>query len=276
MRSSARSLRSSRLNSLPESESYEERKLTIWEHLEELGRRAKVAILAWIVATIAVGLVPLNPVEALWNPAELQTPSAVIFHVMKSWFLPEGVKLIAGTFGNPIMSYIYVAIILGLAVSAPVIAYEAYAFINPGLYPSERKVMLNFALPFAALFSLGLAYGLFLIVPITFRALTWTMVWVGAEPFVTIDDFISMTLGMLAVCGFLSTIPLFFVYAVRARLVKTDVLTRRRKYIYGGFIILACIITPDPTPVSALLIALPFIALTEIAVRVAQRYEAIE
>jgi sec-independent protein translocase protein TatC len=257
----------------------EEKELTLQEHLVELAQRARTALLALIISSIAVAVVPANPREAITNPLVYRPLVGAIIEKLKQDFLPSNpnVELIAGTWGGPIMVYLYASLILGFLISSPVIAYEFFMFINPGLRESERAMLKRYLVPFAILFAAGVVYGYLFIVPITFRFLTRIgAVWVGATMHIFIEDFLKMTLGILAVCGLFFTIPLLAVVAVRAGLVKLQTLKKNRRYLYGGLLILLCIMTPDPTLLTDILLFAPFFVLMEGALLVARRYEKLE
>lgn len=250
------------------------KELSIWEHLAELIRRLRISIFSVLIITAIVAFFPANITEVLENPILFRPLVSLILERARETLLPSNVQLIAGTFGGPIMAYLYVSLIVGLLISSPIIGYELFAFISPALYRSEKKMLLRFIVPFVSLFAFGVAYGYFFIAPLTFRALSYLAgTWTPAEMMVTLDDFIGMTLGMLVITGFFFTIPLFFVIAVQVGLIGTDFVTKRRKYIYGGLLILLVFLTADPTVVSDFLLFVPFLALMEGAIIVARRYE---
>lgn len=249
------------------------KEMTFWEHLGELVRRLRISITSVIVATAIVMFVPAS-VEGLRDPALFRPLVSLILERAKQDLLPPDVRLIAGTFGGPIMAYFYLSLIVGLLISSPIIGYQMYAFISPALYRSEKKALLSFIVPFLSLFAFGVAYGYVFIAPITFRILSYLAItWTPAELVITLDDFIGMTLGILVISGFFFTIPLFFIMAVRAGIIDTEFVAKRRKYLYGGLLILLVFLTADPTIVSDFLLFIPFFVLMEGAIIVARRYE---
>jgi sec-independent protein translocase protein TatC len=252
---------------------FRDKEMGIWEHMSELITRARIALIAFILCTVAVMAIPINLWEVLSNPFAFRTLTSLIITKIESDLLPPGTVLIAGNVQGPIMAYIYASAILGFLMSSPIIAYEAYAFVNPGLRSGERKLLLSFFLPFLMLFAFGCVYAYKFIIPISLRFMLLFNPLVGSQPFIKVDDLLSLIFSMFVICGLFFNVPLIFVFLVKAGIIDTRSVTERRKYIYGGLIILLTIVTADPTIVSDILLFLPFIILMEGAILVAKKYE---
>jgi sec-independent protein translocase protein TatC len=160
---------------------------------------------------------------------------------------------------------------MAIATALPYIAYEIYMFIAPGLYAHEKKFLKSFIISFSILFVAGGIYGYYLIMPITFKILIIFTQMMGAGKLYTIDDFYNFVfLGILA-NAFFFTMPVFIVLAVKFNVISVDTLTKNKRYIYVIVMVITAIITPDPTPVSMLLLSIPFIALYELSIFFAKR-----
>jgi sec-independent protein translocase protein TatC len=169
----------------------------------------------------------------------------------------------------------YLSILIGVVLAYPIIAYELYAYVSPALYPHERKHLSGYMTAFVGLFVFGLVMAYFLIIPLTFRILVWFIESGGAVPFIDIKDFYNWTLTLLLASGLFYTIPVFVVMLVQFRVLPLDSISGRRRKItvYAGLLIFLTIITPDPTPITAAIILVPFILVFEAALLVARRID---
>lgn len=248
------------------------RELTFWDHIVELSLRLRIILYAIVIATVLVAAFPMH--IDFSNPLASYTFVTVFLKQIKVDLLPKSADLIAYDPLDPVWAYMEVAFILGIVISMPVIAYELYKFVNPALYVGERKFVVSFILSFTALFISGVVIAYYVVIPITFWVL-WLQVFTGGItiPLISIKQFLTTVFLMLIITGFMFTIPIYFVLLVRQGLVKSDVLAKRRKIVYGGGFILAMVLTPDPTPITAAIICVPLFITIEIAIQIAKHYE---
>jgi sec-independent protein translocase protein TatC len=224
-------------------------------------------------AASSIGFLPANLQEI--SSFRSYTPLvSLLMQKMKHDFLPSNATLIASGLVDTLFVYMYLTLLIGLVISSPVFAYEIYAYIKPALYPNERKYLLWFMLSFVGLFILGLAMAYFLIIPITFQILIWFIVSGGAAPFIGIKDFYNWILTLLAVSGIFYTVPVFVVLLVQFKIFSAKVISGKTKiFLYLGLWMLIWTFGPDPTPVLATIMVLPFAAVFEVALFVAKRIE---
>lgn len=246
---------------------------TIWEHVGELSHRLRVVFYSVIATTVFFMVFPANS-SFLSNPLAFYDPliALVLRQVVKDT-LPSGVQLIAGELTAPLEIYLIGSFILGVAASAPVIAYEIFKYVNPALYPEERRVAFPFIASFSILFFLGGLFG--------YRILTPFMIWAmvpffniaNATPFINAMDFYNLVFVSTLATGFSFTMPVFFVLLVRFGILKTSYVTKRRLYIYAAMYIVTAAVTPDGGPLADLALFVPMILLLELAVLFGKRYE---
>jgi sec-independent protein translocase protein TatC len=173
---------------------------------------------------------------------------------------------------DTVFVYMYITVVIGAVLASPVIAYEVYAYIKPALYPHERKALVSYSLSLIGLFVGGIVMAYFLIIPITFKILIWFITSGGALPFISIRDFYNWILTLMLASGIFYTIPVFIVLLVELGVIPGEALSGRRKYLgYAGLYILLIIITPDPTPITATIIMVPFVLIFEVAAYFARR-----
>lgn len=246
--------------------------MTFWEHFIELSKRFRTMLFAVLITTVIAAALPMN--INFSNPLESHTLVTDILRQIRVDLLPGSADLIAYDPLDPVWAYMMIALIMGLIFSMPVIAYEFYKFFNPALYAAERKFLYSFIAAFVLLFSFGVAIAYIVVIPITFWVL-WMPVFTGGVtlPLISIRQFITTVFWMCIATGFMFITPIIFVLLVRQGFLKSDFLSKRRMVIYGGGLIVAMILTPDPTPITAFIICLPLFVVLEVALRIARRYE---
>ena len=187
--------------------------------------------------------------------------------------LTFNVTLIAGTLTAPLELLLWSSLILGFAVSSPVIAYEVYRFIDPALYESERKAVYPFLASFTALFIAGIIFGYKILTPLIIWGTLLFFPSVQASPQILINNFYQIIFLTTLASGFSFTLPIFFVLLVKFGILSTGIVTRNRKFIYVALYIIAAFLTPDGTIVGDLILFIPLAILLEIGVQFAKRYE---
>lgn len=253
-----------------------DKEMTIWEHIYELSRRLRAILISIFVFTVIFMIMPAD-LSFLENPTQLLTmyrPLVVtVLDVIRNQVLPEGMTLIGGEVTAGIELYLMISLAFGLVCSVPVIAYEIYKYVDPALYPHERKMIYPFIAAFTGLFVFGAFFGYFILLPFMLWALIPFLLWVGAQPVILVTDFYGLVFISIFLSGIAFTFPVFLVLLVKVGLIKTKTLTRNRRYVYAVTFILTAIITPDGGPLADLALFLPIILLFEVAILIAKRYE---
>lgn len=246
---------------------------SIWEHVTELSVRLRVVFYSVLITTTLFMVFPANA-SFLKNPLAFYDPiiALVLQQVVKD-VLPSGIQLIAGEFTAPLEIYLIASVILGLGVSSPVIAFEVYRFIDPALYPEERKAVYPFVLSFTFLFLIGAIFGYKVLAPFMLWAMLPFFRLTSSLPIINVIDFYNLVFITILVTGFAFTLPVFFVLLVRFGVLKTSYVTTRRRYIYAAMYIVTAIITPDGGPIADIALFVPMVVLLEIAVIFGKRYE---
>jgi len=244
-------------------------------HIKELLNRLRTIIMAVVISTIAVMVLPINLDFLNTSAVNPYYPSIVSFTIrnIQERFLPAEAELLPLTFLAPLEVFFFVALILGVVISTPVISYEIYKFLNPALYKQERNIVLQFVASFVGLFAGGFIFGYFYVVPLSIRTIFIFSDMLDLPPTYAFSEFFSLIGFALLACGLLFTLPTFLVLLVKAGILKTKSLTGNRKYLYGGLIIVIALIDPDPTLVTEALVFLPLVIITEISILVAKRIE---
>lgn len=179
------------------------------------------------------------------------------------------------------LTYVKVGFFVSLCISLPFLAYQIWAFIGPGLYRKEKKVVLPFMLVFPVLFTLGAAMVYYAFFPVAlefFLGFQQTGEF-GQLPIVMevrVSEYFSLLLKLLFAFGISFQLPLVMTLLARTGMVTAEGLKEKRKYAIVAVFVLAAVITP-PDPFSQLGLALPLIVLYEISIwcaRITERKKA--
>lgn len=249
------------------------KEMTLLEHLIELKNRVKVILITVAALTLAMMVFPAEfkfDIEFLYAYKPLV---AVVLGLIRSQIMPEEMRLIGLTITSPLELYFIASFAFGLMFSSPVIAYEIYKYVDPALYPHERKMIYPFMAAFILLFIGGASFGYLVIAPFTFKAMLIFFNLTGAEAIVHILDFYNTVFIVVVATGAVFTAPVILVLLVRVGILSTDTIARNRKYIYGFAYIVAAIITPDGGLFTNVFLLAVFVALIEGALLVAKKYE---
>ncbi|RLF07442.1 MAG: twin-arginine translocase subunit TatC [Thermoprotei archaeon] len=244
------------------SEAEEGRRLQ--EHIEELLVRARKALIAVIIGMAVISVIPVQV-----NPGYTTLVSVLILKIERD-LLPKGVTLMASTWTGVILTYFYLALLLGFLVASPIVAYEIYKYIEPALYPHEKRHLAWFTTSFTGLFILGVAFSYFILLPWTYKFLLKFAGLVGAQPFFTVDDFLAFTVLVMFAVGLTFTFPVVTTLLVKLEMLTPESLTSRWREIVVVIFIIAAIVTPDVSGFTMMMLAAPIIALYALAIAIAK------
>ena len=153
----------------------------------------------------------------------------------------------------------------GILLASPVIFWQIWAFIAPGLYRHEKRVVLPFSLLSSVCFLGGACFGYYVVFPPAFRFLMgYTTDFLSALP--TVTEYFSLSLRLLIAFGVIFEMPVFMVLLAKLGIVDQPFLSRNRKYAFLLSFIIAAILTPTPDVVNQLLMAVPLVILYEVSI----------
>jgi sec-independent protein translocase protein TatC len=161
-------------------------------------------------------------------------------------------------------TYIKVALLAGIVVAIPVLFYEFWMFVSPGLYRSEKKYLIPVILLSIIFFILGSSFGYFIVFPYGFQFfLSFSTDTISAMP--SMKEYLSFASKMLLAFGLVFELPLVLTFMARMGLVTVPFLTKNRKYAVLLFFAVSALITP-PDVVTQIMMALPLMLLYEISI----------
>ena len=182
--------------------------------------------------------------------------------------LPEGASLIATSVVAPFMTPFKLALLAAIFFAMPMILYQIWAFIAPGLYRHERRFALPLFVSSVVLFYGGAAFAYFVVFPAVFRFFVMTTPD-GVQMMTDITQYMDFAVLLFFAFGLAFEIPVATVLLVRTGLVKREALTKNRGYVLLAIFIIAAFLTP-PDPVSQTMMALPMYALFEAGIIMAR------
>lgn len=223
-------------------------KMPVMAHLEELRMRLIKIVTAVLVGTVGAYFFRHEILRFLQVPIQsvLQDESLRFFTLME-----------------PFIVHIKVAVYSGVFFSVPVILYQIWMFVVPGLLPKERKYLLPFIFMGSVFFLIGAALSYFIILP--YGTQFFINFAPELQPTINISNYISFCIRLILVFGFVFQLPLILVLLSKIGLISSDSLSRWRKYAYLLFFVFGALLTP-PDPLTQALMAISLICMYEVSV----------
>lgn len=185
--------------------------------------------------------------------------------------LPIGAHMIATEVTTPFFVPMKVAMMAAFLMALPYVLYQAWAFIAPGLYSHEKRLVLPLVVSSTVLFYTGMAFAYFLVFPVVFGFIT-AAAPEGVAVMTDIDKYLGFVLTMFMAFGLTFEVPVAIVVLVRLGVVSVAFLRDIRRYVIVGAFVVGAIFTP-PDIVSQSLLAIPLCLLYEIGILVASRWK---
>ena len=158
-----------------------------------------------------------------------------------------------------------VGLIAGVFIAAPIILWQVWAFIAPGLHGHEKKYAVPFVLIGSVMFLAGGAFSLFVVTP---YALTFLLGYArpGLKPMITIQNHVDFLLKFTLAFGAVFELPLALTLLARMGVVNARMLAKNRKYAILGAFVAGAVLTPTPDAFNQALMAGPLIILYEVGI----------
>ena len=226
-------------------------------HLFELRDRVVKSALAIILVFVCL---------VYWAPD--------IFHLFAQPLLqalPAGGKMIVTDVTGSFFVPMKVTMLVAFLIALPVVMYQLWAFIAPGLYMHERKLILPLVVSSYSLFIIGMAFAYFLVFPTVFKFMASYNAPLGAEMSTDIDNYLSFAMTTFLAFGITFEVPVVVVVLVRMGMVSLEKLKEIRPYVIVGAFVISAIVTP-PDVLSQLLLAVPMTLLYELGLLIARLY----
>jgi len=167
-------------------------------------------------------------------------------------------------------THLMVSFVVGLIVAFPYVLWEFWRFVAPGLHASERGSIRGLVAFASVLFLLGVAFGYYLLAPLSIQFFGTYQVSASVQNTVALDSFIAMVTSVTLWTGVIFEMPLVILFLARMGIVGPEFLRTYRKHAFVGILIVAAILTP-PDVVSQLIVSIPLMLLYEVSILIAAR-----
>lgn len=223
---------------------------SFFSHLVELRARLMKAVLA--IGAVLLCLLPFANKLYAWLAEPLLRN------------LPAGGQLVAIEVASPFFTPLKLAFCTALVVAMPVVLYQLWAFVAPGLYRHEKRLGMPLLISSVVLFYLGGAFAYFLVLPMVFSFLA-KITPQGVAMMTDIGKYLDFVLVIFFAFGLCFEVPVAVVILVALGWVTPKQLTESRGYVVVGAFVIAAILTP-PDVVSQVMLAIPMCLLYEVGI----------
>lgn len=178
--------------------------------------------------------------------------------------LPKGATLIATNVISPILVPLKITLMAAFLVALPIVLYQVWAFVAPGLYSHEKKMVLPLVISSTILFLIGVAFCYFLVIPGMSKFIqAFAPSAITAAP--DIEQYFGFVLTLFLVFGIAFEVPIAVIVLTRIGVVTIEQLKAWRGYFIVGSFIVSAVVTP-PDVISQLALAIPMCILYEIGI----------
>lgn len=235
---------------------------TVLEHMEELRKRLMIVAI-FFIAALFVGFYTAKP---LINYIQFSENA-------------ENLTLNAFKVSDPLTVYLQVTVVVALIIVSPILLYQLWAFITPGLHERERKATLKY-IPYAFLLGIGgMAFAYYVLFPFVMRFMIGLAEDLSINQVIGINAYFSFLFKLIIPFGILFQLPVVTLFLSRLGILNPTLMIQVRKYAYFVLIVISVLIAP-PDFVSNVIIAVPLFILYELSIVISRvgykKYEVAE
>lgn len=232
--------------------------MAIADHLGELRKRLMIAAISWLVAFLGCYSFAEKLFEYISDPVRRA--------------LPAGSSLVFINATEPFFTILKVAALAGLVGAFPIIIWQIWSFVAPGLYAHEKKYALPFVFFSSLCFGSGTYFGFSLVFPMIFSFLITYGTGVGGiQAMLSMGAYLTLATRLLIAFGLVFELPIVIFFLARMGIVDHKWLAKNRKYALLLAFVVGAVLTP-PDVFSQASIAIPFILLYEVGIIVARLF----
>lgn len=182
--------------------------------------------------------------------------------------LPAGGQMIATDVVGVFLVPVKVAFLVAFVIALPYVLYQVWAFVAPGLYVHEKRLVLPLVVASSLLFIVGMSFAYFLVFPVVFKFMA-SIAPEGVAWMTDIDKYLSFALTTFVAFGVTFEVPVVVIVLVRVGVVSIEKLKQIRPYVIVGAFVIGAIFTP-PDVISQVMLAVPLWLLYELGIVLAR------
>lgn len=223
-------------------------KMTVIEHIEELRKRLMIIVVFFVLAVIASLFISQPLIRLLQN-------ASIVHDITMNAFKPT----------DPFKVYMQMSFVLGIILTSPVILYQLWAFVSPGLLERERKVTLSYIPVSIILFLAGISFSYFVLLPFVIKFMLNLSTSMEIQTTIGISEYFQFLFQITIPFGILFQLPVVILFLTRLGIITPKFLSSIRKYAYFVLLVIAAFITP-PDLLSHMMVTVPLLILYEISI----------
>ncbi len=224
------------------------------------------------------GLIPVGRVH--WTPLVVKLPEMLVALIVPKYVYAMGKRypvyiMPADTF-EAFQIILYSALLLGVILASPIIVREVWAYVEPALYPHEKRLVKRYGVAFLLLFLGGVALALFIIAPLAYRVTLMLYPYFAPQGYqviirVSIAEVLQFAVQLALATGLIFETPLIIYILVTHGVIEPETVERNLKYIFLAAMIAGAILSPDPSGLGMIIIGLTLYAPIHVATWLAAR-----
>ncbi|RST57612.1 twin-arginine translocase subunit TatC [Siminovitchia terrae] len=222
--------------------------MTILDHIEELRKRLMMIVVFFVLAVVVSFFLSQPLIKWLQHASVAQDITMNAFRVT-----------------DPFKVFMQMAFVLAFIITSPVILYQLWAFISPGLLEKERRVTLGYIPVSVTLFLAGLLFSYFVLFPFVIRFMMSLSGNMEIQTTIGINEYFHFLFQITIPFGVLFQLPVVMLFLTRLGIITPAFLKKVRKYAYFILIVVAAFITP-PDVISHMMVTVPLLILYEISI----------
>lgn len=222
--------------------------MSLIEHVTELRRRLLIVAISFVVFFIAGFFLAKPAIVYLQGTDEAKELTLNAFNLT-----------------DPLYVFMQFAFIIGLVLTSPIILFQLWAFVSPGLYEKERKVTLGYIPIAIMLFLAGVSFSYYILFPFVVDFMKRISNDLDVNQVIGINEYFHFLLQLTIPFGLLFQMPVILMFLTRLGIVTPMFLAKIRKYAYFTLLVIAALITP-PELLSHMMVTVPLLILYEISI----------
>lgn len=228
--------------------SQSQRDMTVYEHIGELQKRLMFVVVFFLLAVIASFFLAEPLIRYLQHADEAKELTMNAFRIT-----------------DPLKIYMEMIMFIAIIMTSPIILFQVWSFVSPGLYEKERKVTLSYIPISVLLFLGGLSFSYFILFPYVVKFMMGLSTNLNIQQVIGINEYFHFLFQITIPFGFLFQLPVIMLFLTRLGIVTPMLLAQMRKVAYFVLLVIAAFITP-PDIVSHLMVTVPLLLLYEISI----------